>query len=143
MSEPVSTNSLEVIVDNSKPAEAAANSKNAEKLVDLTAPEYYENRELSHFKFNLRVLRQAKNHKHPLLERLMFLLIFSSNLDEFFEIRVSGLKKQLDFGLQRPGPDGKYPEQVLKIIHEQVRDALDEQYSILNNDLFIDFFFNV
>ncbi|MBT3529639.1 MAG: polyphosphate kinase 1 [Gammaproteobacteria bacterium] len=136
MSEPVSTNSLEVIVDNSKPAEAAANSKNAEKLVDLTAPEYYENRELSHFKFNLRVLRQAKNHKHPLLERLMFLLIFSSNLDEFFEIRVSGLKKQLDFGLQRPGPDGKYPEQVLKIIHEQVRDALDEQYSILNNDLF-------
>ena len=65
--------------------------------IDLTAPTYYGNRELSHFKFNLRVLSQAKNHAHPLLERLMFLLIFSSNLDEFFEIRISGLKKQLNF----------------------------------------------
>lgn len=96
----------------------------------------YENRELSHLKFNLRVLSQAKNPAHPLLERLMFLLIFSSNLDEFFEIRVSDLKKQLDFGRQGPGPDGKYPEQVLKIIHEQVCAALTEQYRILNEELF-------
>ncbi len=129
MSEASKKNTLEVVVDNSSPAKEIA------EPTDLTAPEYYENRELSHFKFNLRVLRQAKNQKHPLLERLMFLLIFSSNLDEFFEIRVSGLKKQLDFGLQRPGPDGNYPEEVLKIIHEQVRDALDEQYAILNEDL--------
>ena len=106
------------------------------KGIDLTAPIYYGNRELSHFKFNLRVLRQAKNHAHPLLERLMFLLIFSSNLDEFFEIRISGLKKQLNFGRQRPGPDGMYPEQVLKIIHAKVREALNEQYRILNEDLF-------
>jgi polyphosphate kinase len=104
--------------------------------LDLESHELYENRELSHLKFNLRVLSQAKNPAHPLLERLMFLLIFSSNLDEFFEIRVSGLKKQLDFGRQRPGPDGKYPEQVLKIIHEQVRAALTEQYRILNEELF-------
>ncbi len=104
--------------------------------VDLASHELYENRELSHLKFNLRVLSQAKNPAHPLLERLMFLLIFSSNLDEFFEIRVSGLKKQLDFGRQRPGPDGKYPEQVLKIIHEEVRTALNEQYRILNEELF-------
>ncbi len=107
----------------------------AEEKIDLGNSEYYENRELSYFKFNLRVLSQAKNHKHPLLERLMFLLIFSSNLDEFFEVRVSGLKKQLDFGRQRPGPDDKYPEQVLKIIYQQVREALDEQYRILNEDL--------
>lgn len=65
----------------------------------------------------------------------MFLLIFSSNLDEFFEVRVSGLRKQLDFGRQRPGPDGQYPEQVLKNIHLQVKDALTEQYRILNEDL--------
>lgn len=104
--------------------------------VDLDSHEYYENRELSHLKFNLRVLSQARNPAHPLLERLMFLLIFSSNLDEFFEIRVSGLKKQLDFGRQRPGPDGNYPEQVLKTISHEVREALDEQYRILNEELF-------
>tara|TARA_B110000858_G_scaffold198514_1_gene265994 strand:- start:6541 stop:8712 length:2172 start_codon:yes stop_codon:yes gene_type:complete len=104
--------------------------------IDLDNPAYFENRELSYFKFNLRVLSQASNAKHPLLERLMFLLIFSSNLDEFFEVRVSGLRKQLDFGRQRPGPDGQYPEQVLKDIHLQVKDALSEQYRILNEDLF-------
>lgn len=104
--------------------------------IDLNNPAYFENRELSYFKFNLRVLSQASNPKHPLLERLMFLLIFSSNLDEFFEIRVSGLKKQLDFGRQRPGPDGQYPEQVLKDINLKVRAALAEQYRILNEDLF-------
>jgi polyphosphate kinase len=81
-------------------------------------------------------LEQAKNAQTPLLERLMFLLIFSSNLDEFFEIRVSGLKKQLGFGRQRPGADGQYAEQTLKILHKQVRAALTEQYRILNDDLF-------
>lgn len=106
-----------------------------EAEIDLRDSQYFENRELSYFKFNLRVLHQARNPDHPLLERLMFLLIFSSNLDEFFEIRVSGLRKQLDFGRQRPGPDGKYPEQVLGIIHQQVRQALEEQYRILNEDL--------
>ncbi|MEX0617611.1 MAG: polyphosphate kinase 1 [Pseudohongiellaceae bacterium] len=104
--------------------------------LDLPGNELYFNRELSYFRFNLRVLEQARNPSHPLLERLMFLLIFSSNLDEFYEIRVSGLKKQLGFGRQRTGPDGKYPEQVLKLLHGQVRNALDEQYRILNEDLF-------
>ena len=66
----------------------------------------------------------------------MFLLIFSSNLDEFFEIRVSGLKKRLQFDMRKPDPDGKYPEQILQQIHEQVRTALNEQYRILNEDLF-------
>lgn len=103
--------------------------------IDLSNGQYYQNRELSVLEFNKRVLEQARNHDHPLLERLIFLLIFSSNLDEFYEIRVSGLKKQLDFGRQRPGPDGKYPEQVLKEIHQLVRQALSEQYEILNNDL--------
>jgi polyphosphate kinase len=145
MSDPVTKKSLELVADNSEPAAADTVSKktvaentileNDKEAIDISSPEYYENRELSHFKFNQRVLSQARNKKHPLLDRLMFLLIFSSNLDEFFEIRVSGLKKQLDFGLQRPGPDGNYPEEVLKIIHEEVREALGEQYRILNEDL--------
>jgi len=102
--------------------------------IDLDSSDLYLNRELSYLQFNLRVLDQAKNTQHPLLERLWFLLIFSSNLDEFYEIRVSGLRKQLD-GRQRPGPDGKYPEQVLSEVNRQVRAALKEQYRILNEEL--------
>ena len=65
------------------------------KAVDLDDPALFHNRELSHVKFNLRVLSQAKNNQYPILERLNFLTIFSSNLDEFYEIRVAGLKKQI------------------------------------------------
>lgn len=104
--------------------------------IDLSSGGYLENRELSYVKFNLRVLSQASNQEHPLLERLMFLLIFSSNLDEFFEIRVSGLKKRLQFDMRIPDPDGKYPDQILQQIQDQVREALNEQYRILNEDLF-------
>ncbi|MGB4246410.1 MAG: polyphosphate kinase 1 [Pseudohongiellaceae bacterium] len=103
--------------------------------LDLSNSELYLNRELSYIQFNLRVLEQARNPRHPLLERLMFLLIFSSNLDEFYEIRISGLKKQMEFGRQRPGPDGKYPDEILKEINRQVRVALQQQYRILNEDL--------
>lgn len=110
----------------------------AERVVDidLSNSDLYLNRELSYLQFNLRVLEQARNPRHPLLERLMFLLIFSSNLDEFYEIRISGLKKQMEFGRQRPGPDGKYPDEILKEVNELVRVALREQYRILNEELF-------
>ena len=102
--------------------------------IDLTDSIYYLNRELSYMQFNMRVLDQARNPQHPLLERLMFLLIFSSNLDEFYEIRVSGLKKQLGFGRQKPGADGKYPQEVMSELHTLVRSALQEQYRILNQE---------
>ena len=142
MSEQRTNKSLNLAVDNTTGArkplpitKQQASTGDSHQTIDLNNPAYFENRELSSFKFNLRVLSEARNTKHPLLERLMFLLIFSSNLDEFFETRVSGLRKQLDFGRQRPGPDGQYPEQVLKTIHLQVKDALTEQYRILNEDL--------
>ncbi len=125
---------LQVVVDNS--ARTPVEPKIPPDELDLSNTDYYENRELSYLKFNARVLEQAKNKSHPLLERLQFLLIFSSNLDEFYEIRVSGLKKQLDFGRQRPEADGQYPDQVLKTLHQQARDMLTEQYRILNEDLF-------
>ena len=105
------------------------------KDTDLDAHELFQNRELSHVKFNLRVLSQAKNNEYPILERLNFLTIFSSNLDEFYEIRVAGLKKQTGFGRQRPGADGKHAEQVLEEIHEEVRFGLNKQYHILNKEL--------
>ncbi len=132
---------LEVVADNTGVDDDSLGNLNTDDLgegedIDLSSSEYFDNRELSYLKFNLRVLSQARNSNHPLIERLMFLLIFSSNLDEFFEIRVSGLMKQQQYGRQRPGPDGRYPEQILKGVQDIVRNALDEQYRILNEELF-------
>lgn len=123
------------------PAESVLPTKNLSKApkiyraVDLDDPALFHNRELSHVEFNRRVLSQATNNQYPILERLNFLTIFSSNLDEFYEIRVAGLKKQTGFGRQRPGPDGTHPEQVLEEIHKEVRSGLDQQYQILNEEL--------
>lgn len=107
-----------------------------ETPVDLKAPELYINRELSHLQFNIRVLEQALDEKHPLLERLMFLLIFSSNLDEFFEIRVAEQVTQLKFGREAVGPDAMHPRNVLERISEICHLTVDRQYKILNETLF-------
>jgi len=104
-------------------------------VTDLANPAYYLNRELSILAFNLRVLDQALDEVHPLLERLGFLRIFSSNLDEFFEIRVAGLKRQLSLGRSSPGPDGQLPHEVLTRIAEVCHEAVDKQYRILNEVL--------
>jgi len=99
---------------------------------DLNDPELYINRELSILAFNLRVLEQSLDDVHPLLERLAFLRIFSSNLDEFFEIRVAGLKRQLSLGRASPEPDGLLPKEVLSRISDLCHEAVDRQYRILN-----------
>lgn len=104
--------------------------------VDLKAPELYINRELSHLQFNVRVLEQALDERHPLLERLMFLLIFSSNLDEFFEIRVAEQLRQLKYGRETVGPDAMYPKKVLEKIREICEINVDRQYRILNEIMF-------
>ncbi|MFZ3186554.1 MAG: polyphosphate kinase 1 [Pseudomonas sp.] len=95
----------------------------------------YIHRELSQLKFNIRVLEQALDESYPLLERLKFLLIFSSNLDEFFEIRVAGLKKQITFARETAGADGLQPHQVLARIAELVHEQVERQYAILNDAL--------
>src|SRR5690606_41834187 len=74
--------------------------------VNLKAPEHYINRELSFLDFNSRVLAQAHDAALPLLERIRFLGISCSNLDEFFEIRVAGLKQRLELGSHAAGPEG-------------------------------------
>jgi len=99
---------------------------------DLTAPEYYLNRELSALAFNRRVLEQAKDDTLPLLERVRFLAISSSNLDEFFEIRVAGLKQRVELGASKPGPDGLTPQQQLDRIAREARQLVAEQYRVLN-----------
>ena len=105
------------------------------KVTDYQNPEYYINRELSHLAFNYRVLQQALNEDYPLLERFRFLLIFSSNIDEFFEIRVAGLMQQIDFSREQVGLDGMGPQQVVKEISKKTKEYVDLQYQILNESL--------
>ena len=99
-------------------------------------PALYINRELSLLEFNRRVLEQAKNEDVPLLERLRFLCIAGANLDEFFEIRVAGLKQQEALGSTQRGPDNLSPGEQLRRIAEVTHQLVDEQYRILNDVLF-------
>lgn len=102
----------------------------------LKRPEYFLNREITHLKFHTRVLQQAQRSHHPLLERLKFLLIFSNNLDEFFEIRVAGLKRKIQQGKLAINVDGLTPQAVLEQISSMCREAVDLQYRILDQTLF-------
>ena len=110
-------------------------AKTDPSALNLDDPSLYLNRELSHLQFNIRVLEQALDDSHPLLNRLMFLLIFSSNLDEFFEIRVAGLKHQLALGNDSTGADGMLPRQVLGEISRTAHEQVDRQYRLLNEVL--------
>jgi len=104
--------------------------------IDIKNPKYYFNRELSLIEFNKRVLKEAKLTNHPLLERIKFCTIFSSNLDEFFMIRVAGLKSQLAAGINdRLSYDGKTPLEQLKQIRKELDPLYKEQENILINDL--------
>lgn len=100
-----------------------------------TASDRFLNRELALLKFNQRVLAQAENPDCPLLERLRFLCIVSSNLDEFFEIRVSSLKEQLRQRMHTAGDDGMSPEQALEAIAEVAQRIVGRQYALLDGDL--------
>ena len=101
----------------------------------LNNPELYINRELSLLEFHRRVLAQAKDESLPLLERLRFLCIFSSVLDEFFEVRVAGLKQQEAYGAQARGPDNMTPSEQLRRIAQTAHEIVDEQYLVLNEAL--------
>ena len=101
----------------------------------LREPELFINRELSLLAFNWRVLAQARNPATPLLERLRFLCISSTNLDEFFEIRVAGLQEQVASGSTQAGPDNIAPQELLRQIAVETHRLVDEQYRVLNEDL--------
>jgi polyphosphate kinase len=98
-------------------------------------PHHFINRELGQLEFNRRVLAQAEDADVPLLERLKYLCIVSSNLDEFFEIRVAGLKEQIKLSGVPSGPDGMDAHQTLKLVHEQVRQLVERQYRVFNQYL--------
>jgi polyphosphate kinase len=99
------------------------------------APELYLNREWGQLAFNRRVLAQAENRGHPLLERLKFLCIVSSNLDEFFEIRVAGLKAEIEAGSPPIGPDHMRPDQVFKRVAHEAHELVSAQYQLLNQEI--------
>ncbi|MBO0910729.1 MAG: polyphosphate kinase 1 [Acidobacteria bacterium] len=98
-------------------------------------PGYYINRELSWLEFNRRVLEEAEDQTNPLLERLKFLSISASNLDEFFEVRVAGLVQQIEDGYTESGPDGMTLGEERDVISEEVHKFIDEQYQCWNEQL--------
>lgn len=106
-----------------------------EELQDLSNPELYINRELSLVEFNRRVLAQAKNANNPLLERLRFLCISSTNLDEFFEIRLAGVKQKIKMGITSTGPDKISSPDLLGLIRPKILQLLEDQYEVLNEEL--------
>jgi len=103
--------------------------------VNLSQPELYINRELSLLQFNRRVLEQAKDPDTPLLERLKFLCISSTNLDEFFEIRVAGLKEKIASGSVQADADNMSPAELMTHISQEAHRLVDEQYRVLNEEL--------
>jgi len=110
----------------------ALTSTTAKKSTDSTT---FFNRELSSIAFNQRVLQLSQDEGIPLLERLRYLSIFSSNLDEFFEVRVAGLKERVQLDLGSPHLDGRTPTSLLREISERCHDLIETQYSVLNEDL--------
>ena len=109
--------------------------------MDASAPpvvDPYINRDLSLLEFNERVLAQVSDPSVPLLERLRFLCISSTNLDEFFEIRVAALKQRLELGAPAPGPDKLTPRQLMDAIRERSLSLVQQQYRLLNEMLLPD-----
>ena len=103
--------------------------------IDLKSPELYINRELSFLQFQHRVLMQANDESIPILERLRFLCIFSANLDEFFQIRVAGLKHRAALESSSGTSDALTPEEVLSEISTITHTLVEEQYRIFNDVL--------
>ncbi|WP_019592038.1 polyphosphate kinase 1 [Thioalkalivibrio sp. ALRh] len=102
---------------------------------DVTDTELFLNRELSLLEFNRRVLELARDPGFPLLERLRYLSISSTNLDEFFEVRVGSLRQQIDLNVQAPGPDGLSAAEQLRQIAPRAHALVDNQYRALNDEL--------
>jgi polyphosphate kinase len=100
----------------------------AETTSVLSDSSLYHNRELSLLEFNQRILEEAQDPSNPILERLRFLCIVASNLDEFFEVRVAGLKQQRQSNVSAPGPDGMSPGEQLAAISSRVRKMVDDKY---------------
>ena len=106
-----------------------------EKEKDFKNPQYYENRELSWLKFDNRVLNEARDKSIPLLERLKFVSITSSNLDEFYMVRVASLKDMVHADYKKRDIAGMTAKEQLVAINEKTREMVDLQYTTYNRSL--------
>ena len=102
---------------------------------DLEPPELLFNRELSLLAFTRRVLALARDPRIPLLERLRFLCICCTNLDEFFEVRVAAVRQRLQHGASQAGPDGMTPKAALEAIRAAILEMVEQQYLVMNQEL--------
>jgi polyphosphate kinase len=113
----------------------AKRQKTEAKRVSRHSPEHFLNRELQALEFNRRVLAQAEDRAVPVLERLRFLCIVSSNLDEFFEIRLSGVKEQIKLGSAAAGADGLTPLDVFRQVSARAQGIVERQYRLFNEEV--------
>src|SRR5256885_7274129 len=102
---------------------------------DFSDPANFINRELSWLEFNRRVLEEAQDPTQPLIERVKFMTIFSNNLDEFFEIRLAGIKQQIQSETSDVGPDGMSPTETFNAIQRLVHDLVAAQYDFWQKEL--------
>src|SRR5437667_11841069 len=102
---------------------------------DLSDPANLSNPELSWLEFNRRVLEEAQDPTQPLIERVKFMTIFSNNLDEFFEIRVAGIKQQIQSETSDVGPDGMSPTETFNAIQRLVHELVATQYDCWHKEL--------
>jgi len=102
---------------------------------ELERPDLYINRELSWIEFNRRVFEEAQDSRHPLLERVKFISIFDTNLDEFFMIRLAGLKDQIAAHVNLPSPDGLMAEQQLVAVRQHLAPLIQEVHNYWRNEL--------
>jgi polyphosphate kinase len=105
------------------------------KRNQLADPNLFLNRHFSWLQFNERVLEEARDRNNPVLERVKFLAITASNLDEFVEVRVAGLLQQVEHGHREPGPDGRIPETVLTQLTEKIHQFVEAQYDCWGDEL--------
>src|SRR5215213_9662391 len=115
-------------------ADAAFTASEGPALPPLE-PEMFINRELSWLEFNGRVLFEAEECTNPLLERVKFAAIFATNLDEFFMIRVAGIKRKLDTRIGTRGPDGRSPSEQMSAVRAKAQTAIDRHAAIITGDL--------
>src|SRR5277367_3782644 len=100
--------------------------------ISLDNPQYFLNRDTSWLAFNRRVLEEAEDEGNPLLERLKFLAISASNLDEFFEIRIASMMQQIEDGYNEAGPDGLTLDEKRDTLARQTHEFVDKQYECWN-----------
>ena len=124
-----------VMITGSPDVEAQGRPQPLAAALSLDDPSLYINRELSWLEFNDRVLEEALDERNPLLERLKFIAIYGTNLDEYFMIRVAGLKQQVEAEIHKRSDDGQLPEEQLLAISERLRVSVDRQMKCLRNGL--------